>query len=109
MKQAKLKTSSELKDLILSVYDLLDNTSNKKYYKLIEEKLNTLIKENKLVNELLTENLKFILMCEPFHNNISLKNMHKAANILNIPLDEYVYIPKYKTYTKNKVPVGINK
>ena len=25
------------------------------------------------------------------------------------PLDEYVYIPKYKTYTKNKVPVGINK
>ena len=106
-KHAEIKNQEELKSLILSVYDLLDNTSNKKYYKLIEEKLNTLIKEKKLINELLSENLKFILMCEPFHNNIPLKNMQKAASILNIPLDEYVYIPKYDTYTKNKVPVGI--
>lgn len=104
----KVEPIDKIKELILSIYELLDNSKDKKYYNLINDKLTELIKKKTLKTELETENLKFILMCEPFHNNIPLDNMQQAANILGIPLDEKIYIPKYKCYTKTKVPVGIN-
>ncbi len=103
--KSKAKKLSEIIKLILSVYDLLDPTKNKKYYNSIQNKLKE-FKNNELMQILINKELKFNLIMEPF-NNISMENISKAAKILDIPLDEHVYIPELKTWTKNKVPVGI--
>ena len=102
------KTPEQLKKFILSIYDLLDNSKDKKYYKLVNNKLDELIKKKAFVKEIASEHLKFMLISEPFTNTIPLDNLNKAADILNIPLDEKIYIPKYDCWTKTAVPVGFN-
>jgi len=46
------------------------------------------------------------VLVPPF-KTINFEDIKEAANILKIELDEYVYIPKLKTWTKQKVPVGV--
>ena len=111
-KQVKSKINNklppeEIKQYILEVYDKLDNSKTRKYYNLIKEKLETLIKHNKLYEAAVEHNLQFILMVEPFSNNIPMVTLKTLAKFMGIPLDEYIYIPTLGQYTKTKVPVGI--
>lgn len=100
------KTPEKLKDFILQIYDLLDNSKDKKYYKLVDKKLSDLIKKKTFTKEIASEHLKFMLISEPFNNTIPLENLNKASDILRVPLDEIIYLPKYNTWTKTAVPVG---
>lgn len=97
----------DIAKLIFKVYDILDNSKDKKYYNLIKTKIDKLLAKKKLISAIMNDEIKFIIMAEPFHNVISIENMQEAADLLNIPLDEYVYLPKYNRYTKTKIPVGI--
>jgi DNA-directed RNA polymerase subunit beta len=46
-------------------------------------------------------------MVEPF-SHIDFKDLKTAADHLDIELDEKVYIPETKRWTKEKVPVGVS-
>jgi len=99
-------TTKSIKDYILHVYELLDYTQNKRYSKKIKSYLmslsdsefRTLIKNNKI---------KFNFIAEPFIN-IPMSAIKSAAEYIDLELDEKVYIPELKCWTKTKVPVGIN-
>lgn len=93
-----------IKKLIIDVYSLLDPTKDKRITNSIKHKLST-IKTADFKNQITNNSFKFIIIYEPFEN-ISFKNIREAAKLINLPLDEKVYIPELKTYTKRKVPVG---
>lgn len=97
----------EIVDYILHIYNELDNSKEKKYYNIIKEKLSTSLKSKQVYKDIVDNNFKFILMVEPFHNNISMNTIKSVAKFMNIPLDEKVYIHSLKMFTKNPVPVGI--
>jgi len=70
--------------------------------------LNKQIKEMALDKKVKTEQItKKIIAVEPFTNNTKFDDIRNAAKILNIPLDEKIYIPELDTWTTEKVPVGI--
>ena len=98
-------TLKSIKQTILSVYDLLDATDNKKYLESVKKNLNSL-PDTKLNKLLINEEFHFNFIIEPFVN-LPLNNVLDAADLLDIPLDEHVYIPETKSWTKKPVPVGI--
>jgi DNA-directed RNA polymerase beta subunit len=102
----KRTTTKSIKDLIISIYDVLDGDPKKKYTKSIKNKLSNLTdtKFRKLIGN---DELKLNFIIEPFIS-IDMANIRDAAELLNIELEERVYIPELKTWTKTKVPVGIS-
>lgn len=50
--------------------------------------------------------LNFYFTVPPF-KDVSFESIKTAADHLNIPLDEKVYLPEFDTWTKEAVPVGI--
>lgn len=102
---SRISTPKSLRALILNVYDQLDNTKDKKYYNAVLKKINS-INDAALRKMLIDKKLKFNLIIEPFVN-IPMNDIIGAAKSLDIPLEEYVYIPETKTWTKTPVPVGI--
>jgi hypothetical protein len=49
----------------------------------------------------------FPLLVPPHKNRITMGDIQKAANVLDIPLNEKVYIPEEGILTEKEVPVGI--
>lgn len=96
---------SSLRKIILDIYQLLDGTKEQKYYNLVKKNLDKIV-DDKLRKLLEDEGLRLNFIVEPFVN-IPLVNINNAAAVLGIPLDEKVYIPALKAWTKKPVPVGI--
>jgi DNA-directed RNA polymerase beta subunit len=55
---------------------------------------------------LINKEYKFNIIVEPF-KDITYEQIQSAANVLQIPLEEHVFIPELNTWTKEKVPVGV--
>ena len=92
-----------IKDTIINIYDLLDPTSDKRILNSVKSKL--LLPDDNLKKIFIDNSIKFTFMCPPF-NIPTFNNIKHAADILNIPLDEKVFIPELNTWTKLPVPVG---
>jgi hypothetical protein len=58
------------------------------------------------MKQISNENFVFRIFIPPF-STVSFDDIKTAADLLNIQLDEKVYLPEYKTWTKKAVPVGI--
>lgn len=94
-----------LRKLVLSIYEQLDNSPNQKYFNIVKTNLNK-IPDTRIKKVFENKEFTLNIIIEPFVN-ISMENIKNVADLLNIPLDEHVYIPTLKTWTKTKVPVGI--
>ena len=104
----KLKSNNEnlasIKKLILEVYEILDPTKDQDILKAVHEKLESVsnvILKSSLINEV----IRFNYILPPF-NAPDFEAIKAAAKLLNIPLNEKVYIPVTKSWTKTEVPVG---
>jgi len=104
-KKIEFKESiSNIKKIILDVYKQLDTTKDQRIVKSIQKKL-TNIKDIELKKQILENKFKFIIIYEPFEN-ITFNRIRQAAQMLNIPLEEKVFIPELNTWSKTSVPVG---
>jgi DNA-directed RNA polymerase beta subunit len=104
--QSVVKNVEKTRKIILEIYNILDNTDDKKIFISISSKLNGL-QDKKLVELLVNKQFRFNIIIPPF-TKISFDDLKKAADVIKIPLDERVYIPETDTWTRNPVPVGIN-
>ena len=101
----KNDTIASIKDFVLEVYDILDPTSEKRLVNNIKEKFKD--KDAAILKkELASGIIKFNYMIPPF-NSVSFNDIKEAANILDIELDERIWLPKLQTWSKVKVPVGV--
>ena len=103
-KANKGETIEDIKDFVIEVYDILDPTKDKKLVKNIKETLNMPAKE--LRNAFNEDKIKFNYMVPPF-NTPNFSNFKEAAGVMDLELDERVWIPKTQSWTKSKIPVGI--
>lgn len=99
----------QIKDAALKLYSYLDNTPEQ----IIMQQINAMF-ANYSEKQLLAEILKiednepfFIAYVLPFKNKITIEQLEILADSMDIPLKERVYLPQYKTWTKEKVFVGI--
>lgn len=105
-KTAKNPSSlKSVRELIISVYSQLDMTKDKKILKSVKDTLDT-YNDVQLKKLILEKQLKINYIIPPF-NQLSFDILKQVAEELDIPLDERVFIPETNTWTKNKVPVGI--
>lgn len=98
---SKIKTDSII-DFILNVYEPI---ATEKIYKAIKKKINNQ-SQSKLRTHLSQGKQKLFFTIEPF-TNVTFDQIKKSAKIMNIPLDEKVYIPELDMWTKEAVPVGV--
>jgi len=103
---ASNKSIKQVRDIIIGLFKILDTSHKKTNLKSIKAKLAGL-SDAKLKKSLINKDIRFAIFYPPF-TNISFKTIRAAADLLEIPLDEKVYIPSLKTWTKEAVPVGIN-
>jgi DNA-directed RNA polymerase beta subunit len=97
--------TSQIKKTIYEVYNALDTTNDKEQTKKLMDKIQGI--EEKEFRQLI-ENEKFDLsIIVPPFTKTEFQNVKKAGEILDIEFEEYVYLPEFDTYTKTKVPVGI--
>ncbi len=102
---SRISTKS-IRDFILHIYETLDFSPNKRYSNKIKSYLMSL-SDTELRNIIKLNKLKFNFIVEPFIN-IQMSAIKSAAEFMNLELDERVYIPELKCWTKTKVPVGYN-
>lgn len=102
----------KVESLIYSIFDTLDKSGrNTKFYKDMFGKMSDPQFHNFMKKFLKDDTENFYLEIEPF-NEPSLDDIEKAAKILNVPLEEYVYLPFESENKDNpirtvqKVPVG---
>ena len=98
---AKVSTDKILKKIV-GVYKIL---AAENVLKQVEEKLDN-IPAASLRNQLKDNTFNLRLMIEPF-SNIEMSKIKQAADFIEIPLDEKVFIPELNAYTDVPVPVGI--
>ncbi|MEM4385525.1 MAG: hypothetical protein QXD03_03150 [Candidatus Anstonellales archaeon] len=97
--------TSELRKLIIDVYNTLDHTSDKSIKNSVEKFL--LSKSDRVLREeIRNREIKFNIVIPPFCN-IDFESILSVSKMLDIPLEERVYIPEIGSWTKYKVPVGI--
>jgi DNA-directed RNA polymerase beta subunit len=94
----------EVKKLILTIYEILDPTKDQDILKSIQARFEH-IRPNILRDSLLKQVIRFNYILPPF-NAPNFNAIKSAAKLLEIPLNEKVYIPETKTWTKTPVPVG---
>jgi len=100
------KSLAVARDTLLKVYSILDTTPKQNNLSSLKSKLDKM-SDAKLKKALVDQSIRFNILYPPF-TNIDFKAIRSAARILNIPLDEKVYLPALGTWTKTAVPVGIN-
>ena len=103
MSQDKKVKTNDIFVLLKEIYELIGGEQSKKiidnYFKeFTPEQFRNMLKTNKDFN--------LLFPVTPF-KKIEFSSFVEAARILEIELDEKVYIPELKCWTKNKVPVGI--
>ena len=100
---------NEAKKLLLECFDILDVSEDRFMY----EQLQAFLKNKdefliKYVNKYdPLNNPPFPLIVPPYKNKIDINEIEKVAKILNVPLQEKVYIPEEDTETEYPVTVGI--
>lgn len=87
---------------ILGVYQLI---SAPNVYTQVEERLNK-SNQTKLRQQLKDSKLNLRLIIEPF-SNLEMIKIKQAADLIDIPLDEKVFIPELNAFTDVAVPIGI--
>jgi len=93
---------SDVKKLILEIYELLgDERCSESIVKKFETVTDTVLKQS-----LIHKAIRFNLTVPPFTSQ-SFDKIEKAAKILNIPLNERVFMPEIGEWTKDPVPVGV--
>jgi DNA-directed RNA polymerase beta subunit len=97
----KIPTDKIIKKIV-GVFNLI---ASEKVYKQIEDKLNN-SNQTKLRQQLKDGKLNLRLIVEPF-TNLEMEKIKQAADLIEIPLDEKVFIPELGAYTDVPVPVGI--
>lgn len=97
----KIPTDRILKKIV-GVYQLL---ASKNVHEQIEDRLNKM-SSSTLRKQLKEKTLNLRLIIEPFEN-IEMSKIKQAADFINIPLDEKVFIPELGAFTDVPVPVGI--
>ena len=106
-KEFAASKSTKIQDLSKVVLDIYKTLCSDNAYKSVEKKLNSYKTASKLKKDILNGKLQFYFVVEPFNNKADFKNIKIAAEILDIPLEEHVYIPELDMWTKEPVPVGI--
>ncbi len=96
-------TNAEIINFITDLYSIL---APKKIIDHIVNKLNKL-SATELRNKIKNDKLKLFILIEPFED-ISFEKIKTAADLLDIPLEEKVYIPELDKWTNNTVPVGVS-
>lgn len=103
----------EIEKTIYDVFNIMDKSGeNTKKYKERFSKMNNQQFDAWIKKFLKDDTANFYLEVVPFEHEPSLKDIEKAAKYLNVPLDEYVYIPFQAVdgepiRTAEKVPVGL--
>jgi DNA-directed RNA polymerase subunit beta len=100
-----INNSIENDQIIKFIDDIYKLIAPEKVYKSIVDKLAT-INFDLLKEEIINNNYTFRVFVPPF-SRVSFEDIKQAADMLKIPLDEKVYIPELKTWTKTAVPVGV--
>lgn len=111
-KKINISKRKQAENMVYTVFDTLDpsGTNKKKYEKMFSSMSNT--EFEKFCYELWEDDAKnFVLDIVEFEREINLEYVEKAADILGIPLEEYVIFPfigndGQPIVTKEKVPVS---
>lgn len=93
----------KLRKLILDIYKTL---ATKEVYDSAEKSLNSLT-DDKFKDRMLSGNMVLYIVVPPF-SDVSFENIKKAANILDIPLEEHIFIPELGAFSTEKCPVGVS-
>lgn len=78
-----------IEELVDSIKDYFKNTKSSDFRQMLKT----------------DEDFQLTFLVPPF-KTVKFKDIKNAAKLINIELDEYVYLPEFKTWTKDKVPVG---
>lgn len=99
----KSMTNDKLYQYIDSVYATLAPTLA------VRDNIKSTIEKqkNKLIQLIKKGEITFSIMIQPFEN-VTFKNIKSTATLMKIKLDEKVYMPNLKMWTKDVVPVGIS-
>jgi len=107
---AKADQLEKARELLLEIFTHLDESKDKflvnEAMSFFDRKSPNEIKKFILSSDPLSSPA-FPLLVPPHKNKITMENIQKAANVLNIPLNEKVYIPEEDIWTEREVPVGI--
>ena len=107
---AKAKKVLAIKKLVNEVFSYLDHTSD---HIILSQLSNFFNKSNTEIIKIINashplNNPAFPAIVPPFKNKLKITDIQKAANVLNVPLNEKVKIVENNnTVTTNTVPVGI--
>jgi len=100
---------AEAKKLLLECFDILDVTEDRfiidQLKAFLANKDDFIIKYVRKHHPL--QNPPFPLIIPPYENKIKMEEIEKVAKILNIPLQEKVYVPEEGKETEYPVTVGI--
>jgi len=100
----------EAHKLIKEVYSVLDKTQDEIIIKMIDSFFQNkpeYIKKYVNRHKNILQDPPFPIIVPPFKNKMKPEDLEIAANMLNIKLNEKVYIPEEETETEFEIPVGI--
>ena len=103
----------DMEDLIYKFFDAFDKSgTNTKHYKELFQPMSDAQFERYFKEFFADENAYLILNIVDYEYSINIEDIERAANVLGVPLFEYVYMPhltmdkKHVIVTKERVPVG---
>lgn len=96
------KNSEKIKNLILDIYSALNMPE---VYESVQKTLEDSTPEQ-ICKRIKSGKFKIYFTAIPF-KHMNFEDIQNAAKILDIPLDEKIYIPEIKMWTKKAVPVGV--
>ena len=97
-----VQNNEKIKTLILDVYSALNIPE---VYESVQKKLNDSTPDQ-IRKKIKSGQFKVYFTAIPF-KHINFEDIQNAANILESPLDEKIYLPSTGTWTKSPVPVGV--
>ena len=96
-------TNDKLTKFITDLYNI---TGPEKVAKDVAKRLET-YSPTQLRNDIKNDKFKLFIIVEPFED-VPFENVKTAAEFLDIPLEEKVYIPELDQWTETPVPVGVS-
>ena len=97
-------TNDKIVKFIIDLYNIL---GPKKIAESVTETMKQYGNGTQLRKDIKEDKFKMFCVIEPFED-ISFKNIRTAAEFINIPLEEKVYIPELDQWTDVPVPVGVS-
>lgn len=94
--------TNEIIKLIYDVYNALGSEQTK-------NSINNFLNDHSeaKIRKMLKENQLTMFFTVPPFTKVEFEAINEVAGLLEIELDEYVYLPEFERYTKQKVPTGI--